>query len=262
MIDIWHADTYSQFLDMRTKPAKDLLAAIPDSFIPQRVYDLGCGPGNSTILLKQRWSDAQVIGLDNSEDMLREAKTTYPALEFVADDLAIFHPNEQLDCIFANASLQWLDNHAMLIPRLLRFLKPGGFLAIQMPNNFHFPSHQVTIQLLENNPKWQYLLKVLRYGHLQAPFYHVADYYNIFTEAKVAELQLWETEYIQVMNNHQDIFNWVKGTGLRPILAKLEKTEQAEFEQAYVAAITQKYSLQQNGKVLLPFRRLFMVAKI
>lgn len=260
MIDIWKAEAYAKFLDARTKPAKDLLFAIPESFNPKIVYDLGCGPGNSTIILKERWSDAKVIGLDSSLDMLKEARITYPNIEFIEGDLASFTPKEKIDCIFANASIQWISEHDKLIPRLLSFLKPNGVLAIQIPNNFHHPSHQVTIRLLDQHEKWHHLLTELRYSHLSKPFYDATDYYNLFNHAGVQHIQLWETEYLQEMNDHQSIFDWVQGTGLRPILSKMEKSERKEFEKAYITAIEREYSFQKNGKILFPFLRLFMIA--
>jgi trans-aconitate 2-methyltransferase len=145
--DVWNAKIYSQFLDLRTQPARDLLNAIPNSFEPSIAYDLGCGPGNSTILLKNRWPHARIIGVDSSSDMLAEAKKSYPTLEFINGNIANFSPIEKIDCLFANASLQWLDAHDILIPNLLRHLNHGAVFAIQIPNNFHCPSHQVVINL-------------------------------------------------------------------------------------------------------------------
>lgn len=260
MTDIWHAEIYSTFLDMRTKPAKDLLFAIPESFCPEIVYDLGCGPGNSTVLLKQRWPAAQIIGLDSSADMLQMARKNYPEIEFIENDLTAFIPKQKLDCIFSNAALQWTTQHEILIPKLFSFLKPGGILAIQMPNNFHYPSHQVTIRLLENNPQWTHLLQHVQFSHLTSARFKYSWYYDLFSAQKASHIQLWETEYIQEMTDHQAIFNWVQGTGLRPILSKMQKADQIEFEKEYVDEITREYSLQKNGKVLMPFRRLFMVA--
>ncbi len=260
MTDMWNAKTYSQFLDLRTKPAKDLLFAIPETVNPTLVYDLGCGPGNSTILLKERWPKAEIVGLDSSTDMLIEARAKYPNLDFIQADLSTFSPTKKLDCIFANASLQWVHHHELLIPKLLSFLNPGGILAIQIPNNWHHPSHQMTIELLEKNEAWKSLLKELRYGRLDHPFYDHRQYYNILSQNGASHIQLWETEYVQEMLNHQAIFNWVQGTGLRPVLTKLEHVDQIAFETAYVNAIQSAYPLQSNGKVLFPFRRFFMLA--
>lgn len=259
MSHLWNATIYSQFLELRTRPARDLLAAIPKTFNPKQAYDLGCGPGNSTILLKERWPGAEIIGLDSSEDMLKEARTTYPDIKFLQGNIADFSPSQKTDCLFANASLQWLDHHEILIPHLFKLLNPGGFLAIQIPNNFHTPTHQTTAQLLKNNPDWKRILENTRFGELQKPLYHLPDYYDIFTGAGANIVQLWETEYFQEMNTHQDIFDWVKGTGLRPVLLQMDSVNQALFEKAYIEKIAKVYPIQANGKVLLPFKRIFLV---
>ena len=171
MTDSWNPDSYSQFLDLRTRPARDLLAVIPHFFQPKTVYDLGCGTGNSTILLKERWPNASVIGLDTSSAMLEKANANYPGITFIKQDIAQFSPPEKIDCLFANASLQWLDHHEKLIPELLQCINPGGVFAIQMPNNFHAPAHQTTIRVLQANEDWRPYLKNLRYGKLTEPLY-------------------------------------------------------------------------------------------
>lgn len=262
MTDRWHAGNYSQFLELRTRPARDLLAAIPDFFQPGIVYDLGCGPGNSTILLKKRWPEARVIGLDASENMLKQAKASYPDLEFIKGDIGCFNSSEKIDCLFANASLQWLDNHEKLLPKLLKGINPGGVFAIQMPNNFLSPSHQVTVALLESNPAWQPLLQNLLYGRLTESFYQLPRYYDLLSKAGAYSLQLWETDYYQEMADHRAIFDWVKGTGLIPVLSAMDAGNQIAFAKAYINAIAQEYPLQANENVLFPYKRVFMVGFI
>jgi trans-aconitate 2-methyltransferase len=258
-INSWDAKIYGQFLDSRTRPARDLLAAIPDSFQPDTIYDLGCGPGNSTILLKNRWPNASIVGLDSSVTMLEEAKKTYTNIDFINSDIANFSPSKKIDCLFANASLQWLDAHEILIPKLLQLMNPGGVFGIQMPNNFHSPSHQITIKILQNHITWQPYLKNLRYGVLTKPFYNLPWYYDLLINAQAKSLQLWETEYFQEMSDYHEIFDWVKGTGLRPVLSAMDVNDQNKFRDAYIKAISNEYPLQSNNKVLLPFRRIFMV---
>lgn len=262
MSDLWNAKTYSQFLDLRTRPARDLLAAVPESFQPNIVYDLGCGPGNSTILLKERWPQAAVIGIDSSLDMLKEAKETYPHLQFIQEDIANFSPDEPIDFLFANASLQWLNEHNLLIPKLLGLLNPKGGFALQIPNNFHAPSHQIALQLLQDNVHWQPLLKKLPFGHLTEPFYNLSHYYDWLTQAKASHLQLWETEYWQEMTDYRAIFNWIKGTGLHPALSVMDTNHQNQYAEAYIEAIAKVYPLQANHKILFPYRRMFMVGFI
>ena len=259
MTDSWNAKIYKQFLDARTRPARDLLAAIPNSFQPKTVVDLGCGPGNSTILLKNRWPQAKIVGLDSSSDMLNEAKNSYQDIHFIKGDIADFSITEKADCFFANASLQWVDEHDILIPRLLKLMNPGGVLGIQMPNNFHSPSHQITIRLLQSNDAWQAFLKKLRYGILSEPFYKLPWYYDLLTKSGLSFLQLWETEYFQEMSDYQEIFDWVKGTGLRLVLSAMNAEHQRQFANAYIQAISKEYPLQQNHKILLPFKRIFMI---
>lgn len=260
MSDTWNSEIYSRFLDLRTRPARDLLAVIPDSFQPKIVYDLGCGPGNSTVLLKNRWPDAVVVGLDSSSNMLKAAKLTYPELEFVEGDLALFTPTEKIDCLFANASLQWLDHHETLIPRLLKFLSPGGMLAIQMPNNFHSGLHQAGVRVLQNHLPWQVLLKKLRHGLCSEPVYQLPQYYDLLVKAEISHPILWETEYFQEMPDYPHLFDWVKGTFLRPVLEVMDDENRDQFTKAYLSAITKEYPRQANHKILLPFRRIFMVA--
>ena len=260
MKDTWNSEVYSQFLDLRTRPARDLLAAIPNSFQPKTVYDLGCGPGNSTALLKARWPDAVVVGLDSSPNMLKAAKSTYPELEFVEEDIALFTPTEKIDCLFANASLQWLDYHDILIPRLLKFLSQEGVLAIQMPNNFHSGLHQTGVRVLQNHLSWQPLLKKLRYGLCSEPVYQLPWYYDLLGKAKISHPILWETEYFQEMPDYHYLFDWAKGTFLRPVLNEMDDENKNQFTKAYLSAIAKEYPRQANHKILLPFRRIFIVA--
>ena len=191
--------------------------------------------------------------------MLDEAKNAYPDLVFIKGDIANFTSPEKMDCLFANASLQWLEDHEKLIPQLLQFLNPHGVMGIQMPNNFHAPSHQVTIRILQNNNTWQPLLKHLRYGLLTKPLYSASWYYDLLTKSGMTSVQVWETEYFQEMTDYQEIFYWVKGTALRPVLAALDTDDQMTFADAYVKAIAKEYPRQANNKILLPFRRIFML---
>lgn len=260
-MDTWNSKIYSQFLDLRTRPARDLLAGISETQEPKLIIDLGCGPGNSTVLLKARWPHARVVGMDSSSNMLEEAKSLYPDIEFELGDIDQFsrvNKSEKIDCLFANASLQWLDDHQHLIPRLISLLKKGGSVGIQMPNNFHSPTHQTAVDILSSHKRWVSLLANLRYGKLTEPLYTLTHYYDWLSEAGVKNLQIWETEYFQEMNTHEDIFDWIKSTGLSPVLAKMNAEDKALFEKLYIEAIVKAYPLQVNHKILLPFRRIFM----
>lgn len=259
MTHTWSAEVYSQFLDLRTRPARDLLSAVP-TIQPKVIYDLGCGPGNSTVILKDRWPGATVIGLDSSSDMIDQAKKSYPDIEFILDDIENFSPKEKIDCLFANASLHWLKQHEILFPKLLSFVNQGGVFAVQMPNNFHSPSHQAAVKVLQSKASWQPYLKKLFFAELKQPLFNLSWYYDVLMKAGVKSLQIWQTEYFQEMSSHKDIFDWVKGTGIRPALSAMNAADQSEFEKNYIDMISKEYLPQANKKILLPFRRVFMVS--
>ncbi len=147
----WDAEHYLRFADERTRPARDLLAQIA-IVAPQRVVDLGCGPGNSTALLRERWPDAALEGLDSSQDMLAAARRDYPGIAFVAGDIAAWSPVEPYDVVFSNAALQWVGSHAELLPRLIAAVKPGGVLAVQMPRNHDFATHALMRRIAAEGP--------------------------------------------------------------------------------------------------------------
>lgn len=260
MNDHWNSSNYCQFINLRTRPAHDLLSMMPTSFQPKVVYDLGCGPGNSTILLREKWPKAQLIGIDSSSNMLKTATSKYPEITFIQQQIEDFSPYEKVDCIFANASFQWIDNHEYQIPRILQYLNTNGVFAIQMPNNFHSPTHQVTIQILQEHLQWNQYLKTLRYTRLQKPMYTFSYYYDLLVKAGINSPTLWETEYYHELPDYQSIFDWGKGTGLQSFLTLMNAAEKAKFEALYIERISQYYPKQQNQHILLPFRRIFMVS--
>ena len=259
MNDTWHADTYCQFLEARTRPARDLLAAIPDNLQPAMIYDLGCGPGNSTALLAQRWPSVKLIGIDSSVDMISHARRQHPKLHFIQSDMTHFTYEQPANLLFANASLQWLDDHEHLIPRLVQNLAAEGMIAIQIPNNFHHPSHQTTVELLQDNKDWHVYLSQLRYSRLTQPFYNATWYYDLLCACQLSNIQLWQTNYLQVMEDHDAIYTWMSGTGLRPVLNVMNEQEQVLLKQAYLQKIKKAYPTQTDGTILLPYQRLFMI---
>ncbi|MEH3145050.1 MAG: trans-aconitate 2-methyltransferase [Methylobacterium frigidaeris] len=249
----WDAAQYLKFADERTRPASDLLARVP---LPRaaRVVDLGCGPGNSTALLRTRFPGAAVTGLDASPDMLAKARATLPEVTFVEADLAAWTPDEAPDLLFANAVLQWLPDHAALLPRLAGFLAPGGCLAVQMPDNLDEPSHRLMREVAAEGP-WRDRLAGVARGRLGS----FADYDRWLTRAG-CRVDLWRTTYVHPLPGHGAIVEWVRGTGLRPYLAPLDPAMRAGFRARYEAALSRAYPAQEDGRVLLPFPRLFLVA--
>ncbi|MBA4749500.1 MAG: methyltransferase domain-containing protein [Alphaproteobacteria bacterium] len=259
--DIWDPSTYTQYLELRTRPARDLLAAIPEGFMPKIVYDLGCGTGNSTALLEARFPESRVMGLDTSHKMLEIARQTYPQVLFVEHDFMDLSAFPKANLLMANASLQWIQDHAHLIPLLKDSLKPGGWIAIQMPNNYHAPTHQTIVTLLKNNVEWMYMLSHLKFGLLKTSLYDVGTYYDYFAKVGFKDIICWQTTYFQEMSKIEGILQWVKGSALRPIFSKLNEENQMIFERLYLEEIKKYYHAQENGAILMPFQRLFIVGR-
>ncbi|WP_407530304.1 trans-aconitate 2-methyltransferase [Methylobacterium oryzisoli] len=252
----WDAAQYLKFAEERTRPAADLLARIPLS-APGRVIDLGCGPGNSTELLAARFPEAHLTGVDSSPDMLAEARRRLPGHPFVQADVAQFAPEAAADLLFANAVLQWLPDHATLLPRLARHLAPGGCLAVQMPDNLDEPSHRLMRAVAAEAPFAEALAAAAASRTRLGSFHD----YDAWLTAAGCTVEIWRTTYVHPLAGHRGIVEWVKGTGLRPFLAPLDPDAQAAFLARYEEALAEAYPPQPDGRVLLPFPRLFVVAR-
>lgn len=253
----WSARQYSTFEEERTRPVRDLVAAIPGRAADdvRLAVDLGCGPGNSTEVLAQRFPDACVIGVDNSEDMLEAARQRLPAISFTLADIGTWNPAERFDVILANASLQWLPDHAALYPRLVSMLAPGGSMAVQTPDNFEEPAHRLIREVAANGP-WAH-----KVGTLQLPARHDASFYYELLQPHCSTVDVWRTTYYHPLaGGPASVVEWFKGSALRPYLQLLDDDEKTEFLKRYLVAITQAYPALANGTVLLPFPRLFVVA--
>jgi trans-aconitate 2-methyltransferase len=252
----WSPDLYRRFEEQRTRPARDLLAQVPLERAA-RVFDLGCGPGNSTELLVERFPDAEVVGIDSSEAMLASARTRLPQLRFEAGDIATWQPATPPDLIYANAALQWVGSHETLIPRLFAALAPGGVLAIQMPDNRDEPSHRVMREVAGTAP-WSNHLD--GGAALRTAILALQDYYDLLAPA-TAELDVWRTTYQHAMVSAEAIVDWLRSTGLRPFLDPLPAAERASFVAEYTRRIDTAYRPRADGLRLLAFPRLFIVAR-
>ena len=248
----WSASQYSRFEAERTRPVRDLVAAITTSEVRHAV-DLGCGPGNSTEVLLARYPEAQITGLDNDEDMLQAARKRLPQLQFELADIGSWQSAKPLDVILANASLQWLPDHQTLYPRLVQQLAPGGTLAIQTPDNLQEPAHRLAREVAASGP-W-----AGRIGDVRHPDRHEASWYYELLRPVASHVDVWRTMYMHPLQGHEAVVEWFKGSALRPYLNKLEAAEQQQFLKDYLAAISQAYPLLADGTVLLPFPRLFLV---
>jgi len=239
----------------RTRPARDLLAQVPLA-APRLVYDLGCGPGNSTALLVDAYADAQVIGIDNSDAMLAVARKALPAVSFEKADLATWAPSQMPDLLFANATFQWLPDHLPVLQRLLGHLKPGGVLALQMPDNLDEPSHRLMRETAEQGP-WKDILAKASSARAVLP--PPRGYYAAL-KPHCSCLDVWHTTYHHPLAGADAIVQFVSSTGLRPFLDPLDAKQRADFIASYTRRIATAYPALADGTVLLRFPRLFMVA--
>ena len=251
----WSAQQYLKFEDERTRPSRDLLAQIPIADA-RRVVDIGCGPGNSTELLVKRWPQAEVTGIDTSADMLRQARERLPKQKFVEANISHWAPPEKTDVLFANAIFQWVPGHLKQLQRLLGALPSGGVLAVQMPDNLDEPVHVLLREIAKTGPWREQLADKSRMRDaLPTP----GGYYDALRPLCM-RLDIWHTIYNHVLDDAAAVVEWVKGTGLRPFLDPLEAPERKQYLAEYTARITTAYPPQQDGKVLLKFPRLFIVA--
>ena len=251
----WSARQYLKFEDERTRPPRDLLAQVPLRS-PRVVFDLGCGPGNSTELLVGRYPQAEVIGLDSSPDMLRKARERLPQGSFLQGDVASWSAPPRTDLLFANASFQWIPDHPRVLRRLLEALPPGGVLAVQMPDNTRELALFLQREVAASGPWAQNpQIKAAARADLPPP----ETYYDLLRPI-CAQLDIWHTVYHHVMPTPQAIVEWFKGSSLQPFLAALDAARREEFLAAYTAKIVGAYKPRVDGSVLLRFPRLFVVA--
>ncbi|AJE41086.1 trans-aconitate 2-methyltransferase [Streptomyces nodosus] len=259
---VWDPGQYLRHAGHRARPFADLLARVPG--LPgeaPRIADLGCGPGNVTTLLADRWPTAHITGYDNSPEMLDTAHTVHEGptpgggrLDFAPADLRVWTPGEPHDLIVSNAALQWVPGHANRFPDWVFGLAPGGTLAFQVPGNFDSPSHRL-MRELAHSARWRgRLAGVLRHDDaVLAP----EDYLRYLTSLGCTA-DVWETTYLHLLQGEDPVLDWVKGTGLRPVLTELGE-EAEEFLTDYRAALREAYPATSHGTVF-PFRRIFVVA--
>ena len=255
MTDDWSARQYLKFEDERTRPPRDLLAQVPLQQ-PRRVVDLGCGPGNSTELLIARYPQAEVIGLDSSPDMLRQARERLPKWSFVQADLASWRPQERTDLLFANAVFQWVPDHPAVLRRLLEALPEGGVLALQMPDNTDEPALALMREVSGAGP-WAGNLALTAAARDDLP--GPAAYYDLL-KPLATHIDIWHTVYNHVMAGPEAVVEWFRGSALRPFLAALDDAMRGAFVAEYTAQVARAYPARFDGKVLLRFPRLFIVA--
>ncbi|SIT39337.1 Trans-aconitate 2-methyltransferase [Paraburkholderia ribeironis] len=250
----WQARQYVLFENERTRPVRDLLAAVPPTQVRIAV-DIGCGPGNSTETLAAHAPGARITGLDSSADMIAAARERLPQFQFELTDISTWAATGPYDLILANAVLQWVPDHERLFPALVRKLAPGGSLAVQMPDNLDEPAHRLLREIAAHGP-WAGQLK-----GVERTMRHGADWYYGLLKPLCARVDVWRTVYHHPLAGGADaVVEWFKGSALRPFLAGLDAAGQQAFLQRYRDEIADAYPAQRDGTVLLPFPRLFVVA--
>jgi trans-aconitate 2-methyltransferase len=252
---VWNPATYLEFADERSRPFFDLTSRIL-SAAPRSVVDLGCGPGQLTAALASRWPEARTIGIDSSPEMIEQTKRyAGPAISFQVMDLLQWRPLDPVDVLVSNATLQWVPRHREVLPQLVDFVAPGGWLAFQVPGNFTEPSHSLLHDIAADVRYASYTADV------EAPMAFDAETYLGDLVGLGCSVDAWESTYLHVLNGPDPVFRWIRGTGARPVLQALPDELRAEFEQEYKAALVAAYPTHSFGTVL-PFRRVFVVAQI
>jgi trans-aconitate 2-methyltransferase len=251
----WDPAQYARYSDERGRPFLDLVGRIFCDE-PRRVVDLGCGPGALTALLASRWPGSTVEGIDSSPEMIeRAAGLARPGLTFRAGDVAAWEVPPDADVVVSNATLQWVPGHRELLGRWSAALPAGGWLAFQVPGNFDAPSHTLMRELAES-PRWAPLVGDMLRHHdsVGTP----SSYARLLLDAGLA-VDVWDTTYLHLLSGADPVLEWVRGTGLRPVLAALSAEDAASFEASYAAALREAYPASEHG-TLFPFRRIFAVA--
>jgi trans-aconitate 2-methyltransferase len=254
----WDPAEYLRFADERGRPFHDLVARI-DAEAPATVVDLGCGPGNLTATLADRWPDAQVEGVDSSPEMIEQARelvtSATPRLRFTLADVREWAPEAPVDVLVSNATLQWVPRHVELLPELLGYVAPSGWLAFQVPGNFDQPSH-TEIAAVRATERWRDALP----ADLPAPAVEEPiDYVRALSELGCV-VAAWETTYLQILPGEDAVLHWLAGTALRPVFSVLSEADQEEFLADVRPRLRSAYPQEPFGTVL-PYRRIFVVAR-
>ncbi|WP_169275130.1 methyltransferase domain-containing protein [Bifidobacterium moraviense] len=256
----WDSEQYLRFAAERTQPSRDLAAQLPpDDGTVTRVLDIGCGPGNSTAVLRERYPQARIIGVDSSREMIEAAREAHPDIEFalcdVSDAKRVARLPRDFDVVFSNACIQWVPDHTTLIPRLMHRLRKGGTLAVQTPMNYDEPIHRIIASVV-HGPRFGAILPQ------QREFYNLEpDEYWELLRKHSSGFRMWMTTYLHTLPSHEAIMEWYRGTGLRPYLQALEGMDaQAEFEEEIFSRLRAAYPVQSDGSVIFPFPRFFFLA--
>jgi trans-aconitate 2-methyltransferase len=251
----WDPDSYLKFRNERRQPSVDLVTRISKDFYPRKIIDIGCGPGNSSEVLAERWPTASVVGIDTSEDMIKKARKDYPNQEWIIADASTYNPNEKFDLVFSNATIQWIPDHTKLLGKFHAFLSDNGILAIQIPLFWDMYAGKAIREICGDN-RWKSQTDKIPdlFTIHDYPFY-----YDLLSHLFKAS-ELWETFYMHILESHLSILEMIRSTGLKPFLDILDNVQdKCVFETEVLKKIKRDYPVQANGKVIFPFKRLFFI---
>ena len=258
----WDPRQYLKFGDHRLRPGLELMDRLSIE-MPERIYDLGCGTGSLTRILADRWPGAHVTGVDSSADMLATARAEPGSVKWEEADILSWEPQDHADLIYSNATMQWVAGHTEIFPRLAGFLRPSGVLAIQMPLSWGMPSHVLMRETLASGGPGgsSFGTETLRMSVGRKWVDDANEYYDMLTGIS-STVDIWETEYLQVLEGENAVLEWVRGTGLRPILEGLDDIERGQFLTVYSSRLNEAYPKKADGRTLYPFRRLFILVTV
>ena len=254
MENTWDSEKYLKFEKERTQPAIDLVRRVEGRKVSSAL-DVGCGPGNSSAVIKSVFPEAEILGIDFSADMIERAKKDYTDITFEQWDADVFteKSGKKFDLIFSNACLQWLPDQFKTIKNLYKLLNENGIMAIQIPCNFDEPIHHLIHKVITSE-KWKNVFKQQRNYVMSS----VEEYFDVLSDLS-DEFDIWTTTYHHVLPSHEAIWTWYEGTGLRPYLSQIDDSRKDEFKKDIMEEIRKNYPLQKNGKVIFDFPRLFFV---
>jgi trans-aconitate 2-methyltransferase len=251
----WNPDLYLKYADERTQPSHDLISRIKIAD-PANIIDIGCGPGNSTRVLREKWPNADITGLDSSQEMIDKARSAYPQEHWILANAASWQPDTSYSLVFSNATLQWLPSHESLIKKLFDYVQTHGALAVQVPANSESPLHLAVLRVSKRR-QW----RVATDGCDRLLTYHEASFYYDQLSMLSKRLFIWHTIYYHVMASHQDLLDWYASTGMKSYLDRLPTDDlKRSFQSQVLEECRLAYPEQQDGKILFPFQRLFFVA--
>lgn len=248
----WNSNQYIKFKNERTLPSVDLINRIPIQ--PNTILDIGCGPGNSTAKLFEKYPVAHITGIDNSESMLEKAEKSYPEISFKKRDIQTeLDKLGVYDLVFSNACLQWIPDHCKLLPDLMEKVNENGVLAVQVPLVQEAPFYKI-LDRLKKKDEWKKLRDIRNFHNLSPD-----ETYNILCGVST-DIQMWETVYYHLVSSYDDIIEWYKGTGLRPYLDMLNEDEKDKFVYELKNESATQIPVNSDGKIILKMPRLFFIA--